>query len=105
MSQSLFASRVLEGRICLTPEVDRALEIEQIDDLLGRYIGGDYGDVSQIQEANNVQAVFEGSKVEGRYDVGGQPIRVVTDAGWSDTAASAVTTFMPQAGHGGCGPG
>jgi len=92
-----FVAKFSLGRICMTAAADAKFGPAVIGPLLRRHINGDWGNVCREDKGHNDAAIeFEGDpdkqqRVLSVYDVGGDPIWIITE--WD---RSVTTLLLPE---------
>jgi len=75
------------GKVVATPAALQFCKQHKINPLalLGRHIGGDWGDLSEADVAANVHAIQHDLRLFSSYAVGGGKVWVITEADRSST--------------------
>jgi hypothetical protein len=78
------------GEVVATPAALSALEQAQVNPflILGRHLGGDWGDLDADDKKANDRAIDDGTRILSRYNVGDTALYVITEA------SREVTTIM-----------
>ena len=92
--------RFATGRLLSTPGALRALSKanESPATLLGRHVGGDFGDMCEEDKQANEQALQDGSRIFSAYvlKTTGEKVWVITEAIDDQGRRAATTILLPE---------